>query len=176
MAERIAKAGGCASRYAVVTLAQRLALRAVLAFRIRGGRVSESDAVFSFAMPVTYHIDARRGLIRTRCTGFVTLPEVLDHFQTLEADPDCPRHLDVILDLRDITSLADSEKLRAVSREISRIRPTIEFGACAVVVSTEAHYGMVMVFEVFAARFFQATKIFMEMSTAEVWMEDRLSG
>jgi len=125
-------------------------------------------------MPITFHIDARRGLIRTRCVGFVTLPEVLDHFRILEADPDCPRHLDVILDLREITSLPDSEKLRAVSREISRIRPSIEFGTCAVVVSTEAHYGMAMVFEVFTARFFRETKIFMQMSTAEAWMEDRL--
>ena len=124
-------------------------------------------------MPVTYHIDAQRGLIRTQCTGFVVLPEVLDHFRTLEADPDCPRHLDVILDLRETTSLPESEQLRAVSREISRIRPTIEFGACAIVVSTEAHYGMAMVFEVFAARFFRATKIFREMSSAEAWMEDQ---
>jgi hypothetical protein len=126
-------------------------------------------------MPVTYQIDARQGLIRTQCKGYVELPEVLDHFRTLEADPDCPRHLDVILDLREITSLPDSERLRAISREISRVRPTIEFGACAIVVSTEAFYGMAMVFEVFTARLFRATKIFKEMSTAEAWMDDQTS-
>jgi hypothetical protein len=126
-------------------------------------------------MPVTYAIDSARGLIRTRCVGYVMLPEVLDHFRALEADEDCPRHLDVILDLRDMTSMPDSQKLNAASREISRIRPTVEFGACAILVSTDALYGMAQVFEVMAARFFRATKIFREPSGAEAWVADQQS-
>ena len=54
-------------------------------------------------VPVVYQIS--KGLIRTRCYGPVTLPEVAEHFRELERDPDCPPRLDVLLDLRDITSL-----------------------------------------------------------------------
>ena len=67
-------------------------------------------------MPVHYEIDEARSLIRTRCTGYVTLSEVLDHFHRLEAQAISPLRLDVILDLSEITSLPTSDQLRTVSR------------------------------------------------------------
>ena len=48
-------------------------------------------------MPVTYKIDKADGIIRTKCTGPVTIGEVIEHFHALERDPDCPSRLDVLL-------------------------------------------------------------------------------
>jgi hypothetical protein len=102
-------------------------------------------------MPVTYEIDKAAGIIRTNCTGFVAISDVIEHFQTLEQDPDCPKRLDVVLDLRETTSFPGTEQLKAVSEEISRIRDRVRFGAGAIVVSTDAFFGNAMVFEVLAA-------------------------
>ncbi len=124
-------------------------------------------------MPVTYQIDKDQSLIRTQCTGPVTLPEVLAHFHELEIDDDCPRQLDVMLDLTQQATIPSSDQLRAVSKEILRIRPTIKFGSCAIVASSDALFGTALVFEVFAARGFRATKVFRQTSTAEAWLSSQ---
>jgi hypothetical protein len=124
-------------------------------------------------MPVTYQIDRDQAVIRTRCSGYVTFPEVMAHFHALELEDDCPNPLDVVLDLSETTSLPTSDQLRSVSNEIGRLRPTVSFGACAIVANTEALYGTAMVFEVFAARGFRTTKVFRQASTAEAWLTEQ---
>jgi hypothetical protein len=124
-------------------------------------------------MPVTYQIDKTQSVIRTQCTGPVTLPEVLAHFRELEIDEDCPNQLDVVLDLTQQVTIPSSDQLRSVSKEILRIRPTVKFGSCAIVASNDALFGTALVFEVFAARGFRATKVFRQTSTAEAWLSSQ---
>jgi hypothetical protein len=126
-------------------------------------------------MPVVYTIDKRRGIIRTRCYGFVTLPEVIYHFGALASDPDCPSRLDVVLDLSDMTSLPSDEKLKAVTDEIRGIRDRVVFGACAIVASSDPLFGTARVFEVLAARSFQATGVFRSPEDAEEWLAEQRS-
>jgi len=126
-------------------------------------------------MPVTYTIDKPLRLIRTRCFGHVTLPEVIAHFRELEIDEQCPIRLDVILDLTDQTSLPSSEQLRAVTEKIGRLRDSVRFGACAILGASDAWFGTAQVFEVLAARSFSATKVFREFGAAETWLEDQRS-
>ena len=122
-------------------------------------------------MPVVYRIAPEKGLIRTRCFGPVTLAEVAEHFRDLERDPDCPPRLDVLLDLRDVTSLPSDSQLRAVAQEILRIHDTVQFGACAIIATTDALFGTAEVFEVFAAPGFRVTKVFRSAADAEAWLE-----
>src|SRR5262245_36782746 len=122
-------------------------------------------------MPVIYRIDPKTAVIRTRCVGNVTLEEVLDHFRTLESDPECPKTLDVLLDFREILTIPSDSQIRFVSEEIARIRPRVRFGACAIVASSDALFGTAKVFEVFAARSFRVTTVTRGPSEAEVWLE-----
>jgi hypothetical protein len=124
-------------------------------------------------MPVIYQIDKRHGLIRTKCVGNVTEPEVLQHFRTLEHDPDCPDRLDVLLDLREMITLPSDQNLRAVSQEIARLRERVQFGACAIVASSDAVFGTAKVFEVFAARGFRSTTVVRGPAEAEVWLAEQ---
>lgn len=124
-------------------------------------------------MPVIYRIDASRGLIRTKCVGDVTFPEVADHFRALEKDPDCPEKLDVLLDLRETTSLPTDLQLKAVSEQIARIRRSVQFGACAIVASSDALFGTAKVFEVVAARVFRVTDVFRGPAAAEAWLAEQ---
>lgn len=122
-------------------------------------------------MPITYSIDRTNAIIRTRCSGFVTFPEVIDHFESLARDPDCPKHLDALLDLRSQTSLPTTEKLAAVGDKIKETRAKVEFDACAIVVASDALQATAMVFEVVAARAFRVTRIFRDLYEAESWVK-----
>jgi hypothetical protein len=122
-------------------------------------------------MPFTYAIDRTKGVIRTRCAGFVTLPEVLEHFDALVREPDPPRPLDVLLDLRSTTSLPTAEKLTAVGDKIMDTRGRIEFGVCAIVVGSDVLHATAMMFEVVAARAFRTSRIFRDLYEAASWLE-----
>jgi hypothetical protein len=121
-------------------------------------------------MPVTYQIDKANKIIRTRCTGPVTIEEVIEHFRVLERDPDCPDQLDVLLDLSYETSVPKQENLKAVTQEIRRIRGRVQFGACAIVACTDALYGMIRMFEVFTDQLFRKSYVFRTVGEAEAWL------
>jgi hypothetical protein len=121
-------------------------------------------------MPVTYEIDKTNGIIRTRCIGAVTIEEVVDHFRVLEQDPECPDRVNVLLDLSDETSVPTKDNLQTVVGEISRIRGRVQFGACAVIACTDALFGMLRMFEVFAEPCFREIRVFRKASEAKAWL------
>src|SRR5215813_5845170 len=124
-------------------------------------------------MPVSYQIDQIQGIIRTKCLGNVTLDEVIEHFGALEQDPECPDHLDVLLDLSETTSKPNADQLKAVSNEIGRIRKRVRFDACAIVACQDALFGMARMFEVFAEDRFRATRVFRALDEAEKWLDSQ---
>jgi hypothetical protein len=121
-------------------------------------------------MPVTYAIDMQERVIRTRCMGMVTLAEVVEHFRELEHDPDCVGSLDVLLDLSETTSVPEARQIQAISFEIGRIRDKVRFGACGIVATTDALFGMLRMFEVVAERFFRVIHVFRSRAEAETWL------
>ena len=126
-------------------------------------------------MPVTYVIDAQQKLIRTKCIGNVTLPEVIGHFRELERDPDCPHQLDVFLDLSETGSLPLTRDISGVAAEIGRIRKKVRFNACAVVATRTALFGMLRMLEVMAGPHFRAFRVFRVASEAEEWLASERS-
>lgn len=126
-------------------------------------------------MPVVFEIDRVRGIIRTRCVGDVSLEDVIGHFHVLESDPACPSRLDVLLDLSDMTSLPKPEQLRVVSAEIDRVGARVQFGACAIVASRTALFGLLRMFEVYAEERFRATRVFRQVDEAEAWLIEQVT-
>jgi hypothetical protein len=122
-------------------------------------------------MPVTYRIDRELHRILTRCTGETMLREVLAHFAELEVDPDCPPHADVLLDLREITNLPNVGQIRAAAERTGDASRKVGFGACAIVVGSEAWFGMARVFEAFTEAHFERTSVFRSIEAAEVWLD-----
>jgi hypothetical protein len=121
-------------------------------------------------MPVTYQIDKTNRIIRTKCTGPVTIEEVVEHFHVLGQDPDCPDSVDVLLDLSEQTSIPNKENLRDVTSEIKRVQGRVRFGVCAIVAYTDVLYGMLRMFEVFAEQYFRKSYVFRSPSDAEAWL------
>jgi hypothetical protein len=122
-------------------------------------------------MSVTYRIDQAKRRIHTRCVGAVTLDEVLQHFADLVRDPDCPGRLDVLLDLSETTSLPTSYQLTAVTTEVARVRPRVQFDGCAIIAMQDALFGMARMFEVFAENYFGATRVCRTMDEGIRWLE-----
>lgn len=121
-------------------------------------------------MPITYQLDADKRTIRTKAAGYVTLQEVIDHFRTLEQDPECPERPDVFLDLSGVDSLPETPQLSTVIAELERIRPKVRFEACAILASRDALFGMMRMFEALAENLFRVTCTFRIATEAEAWL------
>jgi hypothetical protein len=121
-------------------------------------------------MPITYRIDTQEKVIRTRCFGVVTFEEVVDHFRTLERDPECPESLDVLLDVSEMSSVPKPGNIRNVPYEVARIRDKVRFGACAIVAGNDAIFGMLRIFAVMAERYFRVISVMRSAAEAEAWL------
>jgi hypothetical protein len=121
-------------------------------------------------MPIEYHIDPQTSAIRTTCTGFVTVAEVLDHFDILERDPQCPPRLDVLLDLTEVTSFPKSHQIWAAAKRVSRVE-RVAFRLCAVATASSMLFGMLRMFEIFTSSYFEELRVFRDLAQAETWLQ-----
>ena len=121
-------------------------------------------------MTVTYELDRESDFIHTRCTGNVTLEEVLRHFQELETEPSLPERLDVLLDLDEMQTLPETNELSSVVSAVQRLEARLKWGACAIVASRDALFGMSRVFEAFAEGRFSSSCVFRRHDKAERWL------
>ena len=126
-------------------------------------------------MPVTYEIDAARGLVRTRCTGRLTAADISGHFAALAADPACPPGPGVLLDMTGLSAPPDTGLVRLTSQEVTRVRERVRFGAVAVVVSGLAAYGMARMGQLLMEDQFAAAQVFRDAAAAEVWLDERIA-
>ena len=123
-------------------------------------------------MTISYEIDRERGVLRTRCLGHTTLPEVLDHFAALAAQPDLPRGLDVLLDLSQQVAAPERDQLRAVAGEMKDLTSKLGWGAIAIVATTDLMFGMSRMLGIFAEGHFSNTGVFRSLAEAERWLEN----
>jgi hypothetical protein len=121
-------------------------------------------------MPVTYVIDSSKKLIRTTCSPPLLYEEVILHFHELRKDPACTGYLDVLLHVSDIDRIPKGNQLAAVSAEVRALRKKVQFGACGIVASRDAIFGMMRVFEVLSSEYFGAIRVFRESAEAERWL------
>jgi len=123
-------------------------------------------------MTIIYQIDRYAERIETQCIGDVTPEEVLEHFRELEAHPELPKRLDVFLDLERLTSIPNSDQIRDVSFEVDRLKATVEWGACAILATSDIVFGISRVFEVFTEGLFSRTRVFRDREEARRWLAD----
>lgn len=121
-------------------------------------------------MPITYHIDRSRKLIRTTCSGPVLFEEVVRHFAILTHEPRLPDRLDVLLDLSDVTSIPETQHLRGVAETINEIRDRLQFGVCAVVAAGDVAFSIAKMFTAFAREQFEVTTVVRTNAEAEQWL------
>jgi len=121
-------------------------------------------------MPIKYEIEQERALVRTTLTGFVTFAEVMSHFTALENDPRRSGTMNVLLDIRGLTSVPETGQLRRAANRIDPERSPLEYGVCAIVATDPATVGTGKLFAVFARDRFRATTIVPTIEAAEQWL------
>jgi SpoIIAA-like len=127
-------------------------------------------SVEGFGVPIIYGIDIPTALITTRCFGKVTLAEVQDHFRELARVWPPVDRLDVLLDLRDQTSLPGLAELQGVASEIAERIGAHRFGRCAVITDQETVFDSMQMLVVLAGRYFEAFEVFRSPTAALVWL------
>jgi len=126
-------------------------------------------------VPITYEIDVDKRLLRTTAVGQVTPREVINHFWALARDARFPERPDVFLDLSAVDSVPDARQLSIVIGEMKRIGAKLRFGACAILASRDALFGMMRMFEALAEESFRETRTFRDPTEAEAWLVSRRS-
>lgn len=121
-------------------------------------------------MPIHYRIDPERRRIWTTCIGDVNPKEISQHFRDLARDPNRPDRLNVLLDLTEMTSLPETPQLRAVTNDLKRYQPDMQFDACAIVASRNVLFGMMRMFQALARNSFTTTQVFRTAGEAEAWL------
>ena len=121
-------------------------------------------------MPVLYEIDRERQLIRTTCAGFVTFDQVMAHFAALERDPRRHGVMDVVIDVRHITSVPETSQLRQAAERMQSSAGALQYGRCAIVAVAPEHVGMAKLFVEFARHRFAASIVVTTIDEAERWL------
>jgi len=123
-------------------------------------------------MPVLYEIDRDRALVRTTCAGNVTFAQVMAHFDALERDPRRHGVMDVLIDVRQITSTPETSQLREAADRMQGGDGAIQYGRCAIVAVAPEHVGMARLFAQFARSRFAASTVVETIDEAEQWLWD----
>jgi hypothetical protein len=123
-------------------------------------------------MPITYEIDQERALVRTTLVGFVTFPEVMAHFEQLENDPRRGSTMNVLIDIRGLTSVPETGQLRRAANRIDPERSPLQYELLAIVASEPATIGTGKLFAVFARERFRASTIVPTIEAAEQWLAE----
>jgi hypothetical protein len=121
-------------------------------------------------MTIHYRIDASSNRISTRVFGEVTIDEALQHFDELSVDPSYEPGLDVLLDLTDCETLLDVDKIRTVAARVTADLSTLRFGRMAIVVASDALFGMLRMFHTLSESAFSEAQIFRDCDGAIQWL------
>lgn len=123
-------------------------------------------------MPVLYEIDLDRRLVRTTCAGSITFEQVMAHFAALERDPRrAAGVMDVVLDIRTVTTMPETSQLRQVAERISPDNTAMKYGRLAIVAVNPEAIGLGRLFVQFTRGRFTASTVVASIDAAERWLD-----
>jgi hypothetical protein len=123
-------------------------------------------------MTVQYQIDRSIRRITTRAFAEVAIEEVLEHLDVLSADPSYETDLDVLLDLVDCKTLLGIDQIRSAAGRVTADLSSLRFGRLAVVVGSDALFGMVRMFHTLSEAAFSDAQIFRDRDQALRWLDE----
>jgi len=122
-------------------------------------------------MPVTYEIDAERGVVVVRVYGAVTPQEFAANRVKLQADPEHRPGLMMLVDLRDVESFAMSaDEIEGLAQD--RTSLFIEPGTpVAIVATSDEAFGLSRMYQIMRGTGVEDIQVFNTMAEAERWLE-----
>jgi hypothetical protein len=123
-------------------------------------------------MTIQYRIDASINRITTQVFGEVSIDEVFAHFDELVADPSYETDLDALLDLTDCRTLGEFVEIRMVAARVTADHSSLRFGRMAIVVASEALFGILRMFHTLSESAFTEAQIFRDRDEALQWLDE----
>jgi len=121
-------------------------------------------------MPLTFRIDRDAGIVQTKVSGQFTAEEVTAYRDRLLSDPDYRPGMLGFVDCREVESLPSTSTLQLLALEITRRQEAVGPTRVAVVVASEAAYGLMRMYEVYTASTPIRIKTFREEAEALSWL------
>ena len=121
-------------------------------------------------MPVSYEIDAARGVVRITIGDEFTAAEAVALLERLASDPLLSPGMSQLVDLTRMTTpptVAESENLASA---LARLRGRFEGARCAVIVAHPAMYGAIRQLAALAARAGVEVRPFNDQVAAGEWL------
>lgn len=123
-------------------------------------------------MPATYQIDKNKPWIEINLTGRLTVEELADFTQRMQADPAYSDDLWGVIDCREMTNVLNVTELRDLA-DVESQRPGPAWRSKrAVIVASPAQYGTVRVYMVFAESGPVQYSVFYNRETAMQWLKE----
>ena len=124
-------------------------------------------------MPVLYERTETAAAVRIRCSGEVTILDVIAGCKLHLEEERIPAPLNIFLDLREMISVPTTPEIRAVSDTLFHLRRKPAFGSCAVLTERDATFGMARMFSILVEEMFVAVRVFRLPAEANEWFEAR---
>ena len=127
-------------------------------------------------MAVTYRIDAEKGIVRITVDG---QPEPDEHAQVTRrwlADPDYVPGMAILLDNRGRKHPSEPARVRQLADETLGSRITTRGIRVAIVVASDAEFGMARMYEAMAADSGMVIATFRDLDEAEAWLTEPPEG
>jgi len=121
-------------------------------------------------MPITCRIDRDAGIVHTKLSGQFSAEEVTAYRDRLLGDPDYRPGMLGFVDCREVESLPSASTLQLLALEISRRQEAVGSSRVAVVVASEAAYGLMRMYEVYIASTSIKVKVFRDEAEALSWL------
>ena len=122
-------------------------------------------------MPVLFERTETSAAVRIRCSGEVTILDVIPGCRSHSERERTPGPLNVFLDLREMISVPTTSEIRAVSDTLYHLRRRPAFGCCAVLAERDATFGMARMFSILVEDMFVAVRVFRLPTEANEWFE-----
>ena len=118
-------------------------------------------------MPISSELHPHQRLVRSRLWGVVSDPDLREHARLLRADPAFDPSHNHLVDLREVTELRVA---RDTIEAVARVSVFARGVRRAVVASSDFHYGMARMFEIFSDGTGRTVTVFRDVREAEDWL------
>jgi hypothetical protein len=125
------------------------------------------------AVPITYRIDAELGIARVIARGMSTPDDVRAYRRALLADPSFGPGLQLLVDATDLDTTAFTRAgLEALAQDWRTIVPANTTIRMAILVGSNAAYGLARMYEVFTENTPILARAFQEEAGAVMWLRE----
>jgi hypothetical protein len=121
-------------------------------------------------VPLSYEIDTELGIVRVIAVGEPTIEDQNELGTQWSGDPDYRSGMPILLDNRLRSAPSNRAHISKVVEEARRSQLVQKGTRCAVVVASDAEYGMVRMFASMSEDRPLVTKPFRDISSAEQWL------